>query len=699
VFESLLPVPSGRDVASDADAAGKGGWTALHRAVKRGETELVAQLLHDGADVEAVTDWQDSSPLHLAAAAGHSDLIPLLITPKTLDAKDAGHLTPLALAVRHNRLAAVTALVAAGASLGQPGAHYTPWRVALEALAPGSTADIALVLLDAMMADDSSAQILAAAVSWADSSGQTALHKAGASGSKELVERLLAAGADKDAVDAEGATPLWLAAAAGHAQLVPHLAGPGSINQPTREIDHWIRPGRVSPLLAAVEHGWRSAVEALLAAGAALDSCDQAGRNALGLAALRGHTPVVRLLLEGVARDCKKQKGQEQKAQARLVALVVVPAVVLLARKMHEYPACSQLLEVVLDVLGPEVTGEVCQAVQCKLQEEWDQPHLQPAAVGFWLRCSKSTHQHISHLAEALLLGWARSVERLQAARVPLVSRLQRLVVSSAKFADKHQYRQLRLQVQEAGSGEADSGNIFSHDWRHQSRADVQLQFLLAAAEREAAAGRQQVALGLLQEAAALLPLQQEAHDSTAESGSDWLRDGTASADSDPGDTPASAQPGRTDDLTPLAKDIYAGLMKSADERVYAARRAAGLDVLYLAIIADDPDPLQLAESFCPSGVYTTFLAAWVGARRQLQQVPQEMAAAVVAAVEVARQPQQQRQQQEEEQHQTDEEDGEGPAAFAAQGCGLMQVRCYIHLAAAVQRDLPAHTTLPWKWL
>jgi hypothetical protein len=40
--------------------------------------------------------------------------------------------------------------------------------------------------------------------------------------------------------------------------------------------------------------------------------------------------------------------------------------------------------------------------------------------------------------------------------------------------------------------------------------------------------------------------------------------------------------------------------------------------------------------------VYTTFLAAWVGARRQLQQLPREKAAAVVAAVKTAQQQQQQ---------------------------------------------------------
>jgi hypothetical protein len=61
---------------------------------------------------------------------------------------------------------------------------------------------------------------------------------------------------------------------------------------------------------------------------------------------------------------------------------------------------------------------------------------------------------------------------------------------------------------------------------------------------------------------------------------------------------------------------------------------------------------LQRAASFRPAGVYTTFLAAWVGARRQLQQLPQEVAETVVAAVKAA----QQRQQQQERSKQAREQ-------------------------------------------
>jgi hypothetical protein len=51
----------------------------------------------------------------------------------------------------------------------------------------------------------------------------------------------------------------------------------------------------------------------------------------------------------------------------------------------------------------------------------------------------------------------------------------------------------------------------------------------------------------------------------------------------------------------------------------------------------------QRALSFRAPGVYTTFLDAWVAARRELQQVPQERVDTVVAAVAASRQPQPQR--------------------------------------------------------
>jgi outer membrane biosynthesis protein TonB len=71
--------------------------------------------------------------------------------------------------------------------------------------------------------------------------------------------------------------------------------------------------------------------------------------------------------------------------------------------------------------------------------------------------------------------------------------------------------------------------------------------------------------------------------------------------------------------------------------------------------------PTQLLQTFRAPGVYTTFLDAWVRARRQLQQLPEEVKEAVVAALTAAQQQeedkrqQQEGQQQQQEQHEEEE--------------------------------------------
>jgi hypothetical protein len=161
-------------------------------------------------------------------------------------------------------------------------------------------------------------------------------------GHGELVSLLLAAGADRDAVDSDGATPLWAAAAAGHAQLVPLLATPANINKQAGLDRAWW----CAPLGAAADRGHEQAVAALLAAGAQAavhhsDGC------ALIIIVVGGQWGVVRLLLASVAADCH----QHPKEQARLVSWVTWTAGHL-AKGYHDPKACSHLLEVLLDVSG-----------------------------------------------------------------------------------------------------------------------------------------------------------------------------------------------------------------------------------------------------------------------------------------------------------------------------------------------------------
>jgi ankyrin repeat protein len=168
---------------------------ALRKAVVDNNKPLVAQLLRNGANMETAFESGDT-PLHLAARLGHVSLLPLLITPTTLDQLDA---------LWH---------------------RWTPFQVALMK----GHMEAASVLLDAMVADSSNPRTLAEAVCRHDLNGSTPLHHAASAGSQQLVAKLLEAGADRDAARDDQCTPLHLAAAGGHATLVPLLATPFNIN-------------------------------------------------------------------------------------------------------------------------------------------------------------------------------------------------------------------------------------------------------------------------------------------------------------------------------------------------------------------------------------------------------------------------------------------------------------------------------------
>jgi ankyrin repeat protein len=70
------------------------GWTSLHEMANKGYVEGVKALLASGAS-KWILDVQGRMPLHLAAAHGRLDLIPLLADDKTINAEDDDAWTPL----------------------------------------------------------------------------------------------------------------------------------------------------------------------------------------------------------------------------------------------------------------------------------------------------------------------------------------------------------------------------------------------------------------------------------------------------------------------------------------------------------------------------------------------------------------------------------------------------------------------------
>jgi len=235
-----------RDV-NNANLAQSDGTTLLHWAVYYDDSELVEQLLEQGADVSVRNDY-GATPLSQAAIIGNPDVLELLLEAGAdANEKGADDQTPIMIIARTGNIAAAKVLLDAGADVNA----VEKWR------------------------------------------GQTALMWAAAQQQPAMTELLLDAGADPDAqslpnnwerqvtaeprmkvLPAGGFTPLLYAAREGCAECVRLLIEAGAdINK--------AHPEAVTPLLMANLNANWDAAKLLIEAGAWLDKWDIYGRNPL----------------------------------------------------------------------------------------------------------------------------------------------------------------------------------------------------------------------------------------------------------------------------------------------------------------------------------------------------------------------------------------------------------------------------------
>ena len=121
--------------------------------------------------------------------------------------------------------------------------------------------------------------------------GVTALMSASREGHKDVVEQLLAAGADVIAEANDGGTALMMAAQNGHKEAVKLLLAKGAdVNAKTDTSS--------TALILASQEGHEDVVELLLAAGADVNAKANTGATALMLAARGGYTEIVKLFID-----------------------------------------------------------------------------------------------------------------------------------------------------------------------------------------------------------------------------------------------------------------------------------------------------------------------------------------------------------------------------------------------------------------
>jgi len=202
--------------------------SSLHKAAVQGDLAQLTEILKKGAHVNE-QDQRGNTPLHLAAQRGHGILVQFLVDHKAdVNRKNIFNYIPLHLASAEGHTAIVQALIVAGSKINLPGpAVMSPLHLAalgghfltvMALIKGGAIVDLRNAYgqtpLDAAAETANGVAIANALINAGlnvnaqDPIGNTPLHAASYLGNIELVQLLIAAGADLDITSFRGHTPL-----------------------------------------------------------------------------------------------------------------------------------------------------------------------------------------------------------------------------------------------------------------------------------------------------------------------------------------------------------------------------------------------------------------------------------------------------------------------------------------------------------
>jgi ankyrin repeat protein len=201
------------NIGADANAQEDDHTTPLHLAAANGHLELVRTLLGHTVDVNAATTGFINTPLNGASRGGHVDVVRLLIqNGANVNAEVGRYWTPLHCASASGNVEIVQLLIQHGADVNTwDENHQKPLHVASSR---GAATTVQLLIQ------------LGADVNARDKSQSTPLHLASSMGDAETMQVLIQHGADVNARDKNQSTPLHLASSdrrAEHKQLLTQL--------------------------------------------------------------------------------------------------------------------------------------------------------------------------------------------------------------------------------------------------------------------------------------------------------------------------------------------------------------------------------------------------------------------------------------------------------------------------------------------
>ena len=127
--------------------------------------------------------------------------------------------------------------------------------------------------------------------------GTNSLHAPATAGHFQLVQLLVASGADKNAANNNGATPFYIAAQNGNHQVVEVLVAAGA------DINAAAKNDRATPIYFAAQNGHHQVVEMLPAACAGINAAMNDGRTPILIAAYKGDHQVVEVLVAAGADE------------------------------------------------------------------------------------------------------------------------------------------------------------------------------------------------------------------------------------------------------------------------------------------------------------------------------------------------------------------------------------------------------------